>query len=512
MLEKLLKFIEKNLLWLIIGLYLLITLPALFDPNHFLFNLEPYPDGILYALSGKNFWLGNGLKLIFEFGEKTQWVPPIYSMLLGLPALFFVQPIAFYLMNILIGVGFLSVFYWLLTKTTKNKLSQILAMLILLSHSLLFFLPTIPMTENLTLLFFTTIITSFFIDGYKKYTLLTLAFIGALFTRYSILPIIMAGILIIPLLFLQKVALKKKLIIIFFTLALFLLALLFLSLAKINAYSFLHSVMSNSSSWQGTRFIYPNFITYYKMLLFNKGLFLWLNVGLTNFIFFGLFLASWVVMWKKKLWPKFWILTVLFIAQLPLQLVFYVADARYLIYTLPLVVLGVAWLVDALPEKKKLLIPLAIFGIVLQLFMQRTLVKQIIADNLLGKSTAWQYEAILHFNNNLNDGDLLITALPPFLVDTYQTKAYRVLPLSYTQEFMNKKQYLWGNDLNYEDLLATYQSWLDEDKTVYISNAYITHHQNVIKDFETYKQNFSLILIANGCEQACNIYQLQLKP
>jgi hypothetical protein len=508
MLKNWLKFIKKNLLWLTLGLYLTITLIALLDPNHFLYNLEPYPDGILYALSGKNFWLGKGLKLIFSFGEKTNWVPPIYSLLLGLSELAFPQPFAFYLMNVFIGIGTITIFYFLITKTTKTKLTQLLAMLVLLSHSLIFFLPTIPMTENLTLMLFIAFIASFFIDGYKKYLLLALIFVTALFTRYSIFPILMAGVLIIPLLFLQKVNLKKKLSIIFFTTALFLLAFLFLSISKINTFGFLQSVLNNTSPWQGTRFIYSNLINYSRMLLFNKGLFLWLNIGLTNFIFFGLFLASLIVMWKKKLWTKFWLLTVLFLAQLPLQLVFYVADARYLIYSIPLIVLGVVWLIDALPQKKKILIPLAILGIVLQLFMQRNLVKQLIADNLLGRSTAWQYEAILHFNNTLNDNELLITALPPFLVDVYQTKNYRVLPLSYTQEFMNKKQHIWGNDINYENLSITYKNWIDDGKTIYISNAYITHSPEVISDFERYREEFNLEPITTACEGACNVFKL----
>ena len=232
--------------------------------------MEPYPDGILYSLSGKNFWLGRGLKLIFSFGEISNWVPPVYSVLLGLLALIFKQPVAFYLMNLLIQVSFLSIFYWLLKKTTKNKWLKIIGMLVLFSHSLLILLPSIPMTENLTLLFFIMMVASFFTDGYKKYGILALAFIGALLTRYSIFPILMGGIIIIPLLSFQKTSWKKRGVIAFFSLALFLLALWFLSFRKINIFGFIQSVLVNNSPWQGTRFIIPNLIAYSKMLLFNK--------------------------------------------------------------------------------------------------------------------------------------------------------------------------------------------------------------------------------------------------
>ena len=480
---KLISFIEKHFLLIILFGYLLLTLPALLDTNHFLYNLEPYPDGILYSLSGKSFWLGNGLKLIFEFGEKSHWVPPIYSVILGVGAITLKQPFAFYLTNILIQVLFLSTFYWILKQTTKSKWIRIIGMLSLLGHSLLFLLPSIPMTENLTIFFFTLMIASFFVKGNKKFILMALSVVGMLFTRYSIFPVIMGGIIIIPL----------------------------LSLRNINVFNFVKSVLSNNSSWQGTRFIFLNLITYAKMLFLNKGLFLWLNIGLTNFIFTGMFFTSLFVLFKKKMWQKFWILFVLFFAQFPLQLVFYVADARYLIYSIPLVVLGVVWLIDALPKKRRLLIPMAIFGIFLQLFMQRSLVRQIVADNLLGRSTAWQYEAIKHFDSVLKNDSLVITALPPFLVDAYQEKSYRALPLSYTQEFMNKKQYIWGGDLNHANLTESYKQWINEGKTIHISNSYITHHKSVINDFEKFKEEFSFELISSGCENACNIYKLDIR-
>ena len=305
MLKNWLKFIEKNFLWLGLGFYLFLTLPALLDQNHFLYNLEPYPDGLLYALSGKNFWLGRGLKLIFSFGEVNQWVPPLYSIILGLPALILKQPYAFYLINILISISYLAIFYWLVKTTTKNKWTKVLGLVILLSHSLLMLLPSLPMTENLTLLFFILLIASFFVTGYKRYLLTLVAFVGAMLTRYSILPVLISGLLIIPLLSLQKASWQKKLSLILFALTLLLAAWWFLSLRGINILGFLASLTSNVSPWQGTRFIYPNFIAYSKMLLFNQGLFLWLNIGLTNLVFFGLFLISWVVMWKKKLWPKY---------------------------------------------------------------------------------------------------------------------------------------------------------------------------------------------------------------
>ena len=510
-LYKTFQLINKYFLFLILGVYLLFTLSALLDPNHFLYNLEPYPDGLLYALSGKNFWLGRGLKLISPFGKLTNWTPSIYSLILGLGAFIFSIPASFYVTNIVINLITIVVFYWILKTTTNNPTTKIIGMISFLSHFIFFWLPSSPLTENISLLFFTTMIASFFIKNWKKHLLLGLSILGLLFTRYSIFPLIIGGIIAFLFIFFKKLNPRKKIIISFFSLGLFILALWLLSLKKIYLVSFSKTVLNNTSPWFGTRFIIPHIKTYLQMLNFSQGLFLWFNIGLTNFIFFGLFLASLFVLLKKKQWRKFWIISILFTARLPLQLVFYVADARYLIYSISLIILGLSWLIDALPKKRKLLINFSILGIILQLFLQRSFIRQVLANNLLGRSTAWQYEAVRHFNSVLKDEDLLVTALPPFFVDTYQTTNYRTLPLSNTQEFMNKKQYVWGNDLTYENLTTAYHQWLTEKKEIYISNAYITHHENVIKDFEKFKNEFKLKLVSKGCLQACNLYKLELK-
>lgn len=510
-LRKTLKFIDKYLLIIVLVIYLLATLSALLDPNHFLYNLEPYPDGLLYALSGENFLMGKGFKLISSFGQLDNWVPPMYSFVLGLGAMFFSIPTSFYLTNILISLLSLSIFYWILKTTTKNSIAKILGMLVLLSHSILFWLPSSPLTENISLLFFMILIASFFLKDWKKYLALGISVVGLLLTRYSIFPLIIGGILISLFTFFKKATPRKKIITSFFILALLTFVFWFISFQNVSVVGIADAILNNQGPYFGTRFIFPHLLTYFKMLLFSQGLFLWFNIGLSNIIFFGLFLTSIIVLWRKKEKQKVLILSLLFLAQFPLQLVFYIADARYLIYNIPLIALGVVWLIDVFPERKRLLIPIVVLGIFLQLFLQKDLVRQVIADNLLGRSTAWQYEAVKHFDSVLEDGDLLITALPPFLVDSYQEKSYRTLPLSYTQEFMNKKQYVWGNDIDYEDLQSTYEQWVEEGKVVYISNSYITHLQSVIKDFEVFKEKFNLELISKGCEQACNLYQLKIK-
>jgi hypothetical protein len=366
------------------------------------------------------------------------------------------------------------------------------------------------MSENLSLLLFMILIYSYFEESKKRQlTMFLISSGGLLLTRYATAGLVFGSVIV----FLANLkAIKKSPLLIL--LGLIIPGLFFEFVLRIRGASVLpviERILSSNDPFFGFRFIGENIFQYSRMLIFSKGMFLWQNIGISNAIFMTLFFASSALLYRKREMKKASILMLLFLAQLLLQLVFYLADARYLIYTIPLIALGIGWLLDALPEKRKLLVPLVIAGILLQLFTQRSLIKEIVANNLLGRSTAWQYEAVLHFNNHLEEEALIITALPPFLVDVYQTTSYRVLPMSHDQEFLSKKQYVWGDDINYADLRGTYREWLEEGRELYISNAYITHQQSVIEDYESYKESFEFEIMAEGCDQACNIYRLSLK-
>ena len=270
----------------------------------------------------------------------------------------------------------------------------------------------------------------------------------------------------------------------------------------------IEAIIAGNSPYFSLRFVLPNLMAYARMLWLGEGWYLWLPIGISTAVLSGLFFYAIYYLYRTKKFIQANILLLFFLAQLPMQLVFYVADARYLILTIALIALGVSWLVDKMGKKNKWLIGLVLFGLAMQLFNQRAFIKETIGNNLLGRSTAWQFEAVQHFNGVLGENDLIITALSPFLVDAYQTRSYRPLPMPQSQEFMQKKQYVWGEDIDYENLESGYQTWLEEGKTLYISNAYITHQQTVIKDYENYKENFDLELVSAGCEQACNIYRL----
>ncbi|OGJ38664.1 MAG: hypothetical protein A2182_00040 [Candidatus Pacebacteria bacterium RIFOXYA1_FULL_38_18] len=510
---KILVFLKTHWQIFLVGfVYLFLTLPALLDNNHFLYNLEPYPDGMLYALSGRNAVLGREFGLISAYSSIDHWVPPMYSWVLGAGYLLFGTTLgSFYFTNVLLQLTGLIFLYLILHKTTKHWFTTFLGLIIYLSHLVLIWLPTLPMGENLIVPLFLILIFSLFEKRqWLKYSLLFFSLGGLFFTRYTTIGTVIAGLLILSIQLYPKLN-KGWRLIIFSTIPMAVIAFeLLLRFRGIRIWGIIRSIVNGNNLNFSLKFLLPNLMTYMQMLFWGKGWYLWLPIGISTAILTGLFLFAIYYFFRTKKFTKANLLLFFFLAQLPVQLFFYVADARYLILTIPLIALGTSWLVDQEFSKRQWLFWFVVGGIFIQLFTQKTLLKEIIGNNLLGRSTAWQYESIQHFNQVLTKNDLLITALPPFLIDTYQNRDYRPLPLSQTQEFMQKKQYVWGEDIDYEELKLTYQTWLKAGRAIYISNAYITHQQSVINDYENYKEDFSFELISEGCEQACNIYRLTI--
>ncbi len=510
--SQLLKLKNTWPLWLALLGYIAVTLPAFFQSQHLFHNLEPYPDGLLYALSGRNWALGRGLHLTFSFGSVPLWVPPLYPLVLGIGYYLSSAVNTFYLVNCFLGSMTLYFLFLVVRHFTPKPGYQLLILGLYLSHSLLWWLPSVPMSENLSLLIFTGLIWSLFQPLTKKNTLLTITFlISLLLTRYSTIGLVAFSGLVLLVKMKQYLSLKKVIV-----MCLFLLSLGELVLRSMGTSSMLLLQGTFSQIWQGSEFynfcfIWPNTLIYLKSLLWQQGPFLWLTNSLSSFAVVGLFMAGLVKQVRQQQWLDFTILTGLFLSVFPLQLVFYTADTRYILYVLPIMLAGIASLVGNSQQTFRWS-AILVLAILLNLFLGQNLAKQVIANNWLGRSQAWQQQAVFQFNQTLPENAQIITTLPPFLVDAYQDKFYRILPLSSSQEFLSKKQYIWGYDINYADLIQNYTDWLNQGETLYISNAYITHQQKVIDDFERYKQVFELELIATGCQNACNIYQLHLQP
>lgn len=499
-------------IFIAIAFILFFTIPALFDTNHFMYNLEPYPDGLLYTIGAKKLLETHKLSLTYLDQSSPVWTAPLYPMLLSFGYFLNTDILTYFVINIFFLVGGVILLDSIVKETIRSKYVHILVYCAYLLNGAILWLPSLPLSENASLFFFILFIYSYFlIDSRKNIFIVAISIAGMLITRYASFPIALAC----AMLALTKNAKGSFKVIANVSLVFIILIGVFEAILQARGSSIMQNILrifSNSDAFFSLKYILENLWTYIGMLLFNSGYFLWKKIGLSNIMLFGLFITSCLyLLFKTNKRNQAHLLITLFLSLFPLQLIFYSTDARYIIYSIPLIALGIGWLIEAWPEKRRALFFLTVLGIFLQLFMQRSFVKEIIASNIFGRSTAWQYEAVLHFNRQSTDSDLIITALPPFLVDTYQTKPYRVLPLSHHQEFLDKQQYVWGSDIAYDDLIGTYTQWLEEGRPLYITNAYITHQQAVIEDYENYKNYFDFELVSEGCEQACNIYKLSLK-
>ena len=506
-------------------IFVLITLPAGLTDRHVLRNLEPYPDGLLYALSARNLTLGRGLQLVYEGSQIAMWVPPLYALLLSVGYVIDKTASNFYFVNLLLGVGSLAVLWYLLTQTVRQTWLRWLGMGLYISHAYLLWLPMVPMSENASLLLFLLSFVGLVQQKPtpKKLALSGIGIIGLLLTRYALLLVVaMFGIWWLSRL-LQLFKSKHRMQLIAGVAALGALAVPVLFLTgtlKLHFFTSMIRELKTGGEFFSFSFIGMNVEKYWQVLLGKSSFFLWMqyplhSVALSIFAIAGMVFG--IVKNRGQDRERFILLASVWLAILPVLLIFYIFDSRYLVLTIGLFVFAVVWTLELLikkyPEKKLLLMGLVVLLVVCQVLSQARFYKELLVTNLLHRSTAWQYESIQHFNTfaQTHPNVTIITALPPFLVDAYQKNAYHVLPLSHSQEFISKEVYVWGEGVPYQNLFGGYSEWLKEGRELYISNAYITHQQAVIQDFEQFKKQFDLELVSEGCSQACNIYKLTTK-
>lgn len=497
--------------------FLMLTLPALMDTDHQLKNLEPYPDGLLYTLSARSLSQGQPLALHFEDSTLPLRVPPVYSLYLTPFFLVWNAPSVFYVANVVLGVISLVVLYKILQHFQLSQFTATASLLLYLSHGWIFWLPALPMSENIVLPLLLMGIYGL-LKRQERWgiAISALGFVGLLFTRYSVVLTTLTGLLLISAYLAKKANTFTR--IVFGGVSLALVAVLYVYLKTQGMDLWLMIINTFNAIWTGNQFwgfnnLAANFAFYTQSLLGQSQRWLWWTIPFTSA---AVVLSTIYGLWsyRNKFTAEVLGLCLLGLSVYPLLFVFYYPDLRYSFLIFPVLLIGTGFTLQTVWNRKKVIGMLLALTLLLSQIPQLTVLKTLVSANIFHTSTAWQYRAIQEFNTfaPTQDGEvLLITALPPHLVEAYQTTKYRVLPLSHSQEFMQKKQYIWGSDINYANLAETYQEWIAEGKTVYISNAYITHLQEVIADYEEYKEVFSFELVHEGCDQACNIYRLIVK-
>lgn len=523
-LKPLLKFLAKPIipqLGLVLSLIIFaaVTGLSLLSNHHFLFNLEPYPDGLLYTLSARNLALGKGLKLVYDQSFLTFSVPTLYPLVLSLGYLVNSSPTNFIWVNLALGLITIGFIYKTGLSITQSKWLGLLSVIAYLSHSYIWLLPILPMTENLALCLLA--ISLFYLFKSRLTTIefiyFGLAVIGLALTRFAALPISLVLLGWGWWKFWQASSTQSKRLSWLVLIPGIGLILVGLNKMGLNPWLILKNFILSLASQPPSRhfsfsYLRTDSIGYFKILVGWNEKFLWYRWPLTSLVMTGAALLT--VFNKKVITQHKWWLSSLLVCQIPILLVLNGVDARYLILILPLLSIGLVLLIQQLYLKigqiKTLLLLIGL--LLVHLATQALLFKQIAMANIFHRTRAWQYEAILNFNDffSRQSSGVLVTALPPFLVDAYQTSNYQLLPLSNHQEFLAKKELMWGQNINYTDLVAEYKQRLANGEKLYISNSYITHQWEVVADYESLKQLFEFTKVADGCQDACNIYELSL--
>jgi len=503
-----------------VGIYLLLTATSPFSDHHVLYNLESYPDGLFYVNSAQTFLRSHQFFVTYQDIVLRPQIVPVYAGALAAVYAFSPAPGMFYLANILLGVGTVIFVFLSLRLLTQRRLLTILGLAIYLSHIVVVWLPSIPMAENAVLCVFSAAL--FFVFRYqKKQSLLNLVFavigIGSLVTtKYTLIPV--AGIFAAFLLLLQFREKNRRGLVL--TLSAYVLGGLGFLFAfqkeLLSAFTVAHDAHVADTligkSVYSLAYIVGNIKFYGAALVFSQGSFLWLHLPIFSFGLFALFLGGvlWLSLRRKSFLAIF--LLFIFLAQFPLLLVFYAADLRYILLNIVLFSVGIPLFLSHLQLRKlQIFFIVSLAALCFQIFLQLPLLKMVIATNWLQRSVAWQYEAVKVLNKELPPGSYIVTVLPPLFIDIYSTHQYHVLPLSTQQEFLDKKQFIWGEGINYQDLQQTYKSLLQDGKKVFVTNAYLSSKHEFADEYVQIGEELNETKVADGCLGTCNVYQLELK-
>lgn len=543
---------KKKLLSLGLAIVLLFALLIYKDPfsqRTLIPNFEPYPDTFFYINPAMSLSRGDGFNIIREGMIVKPNVPPLYSIILT-PVFFIKQdPRMSYYTNVILAFVSLLLFWAILQKLFVNKLVILLLLVLYITNYFIYWVPTLIMAENLTLTIYLAIILLLL----SKTTVINSVVISFLAvavyaTKYASIPVTLSVLLLyfIKILFplennLNILKKSYKVLPFFGALIFFLLALAGLEqLIKNNdilapILKHLSSIYNSapqvatqnsaaaSSSWFGVQYISKNLPLYINSLMGNSNRFLWDQTPLVpKFVaicgWLGIFGG---LLYKKTRFIAF-SLILLLSSSVIFMSAFYSFDARYIYVVIPSLLIGLGLFFACIEEKvginKKIIINfLILFAIGIYLINSFTRIKSQISLNLRYAETPWNYISVLKTNEYFTSEKvvsgkkpILISALPPYLVDYYSNGNYTLLPLAYQQEFRSFRESVWG-DQDYSNLPNLYKNYLKKGFNLYVSRSGLGNEGYTNRDFNTIVKEFDTKLVQPGCYDQCNIYSVKLK-
>ena len=510
-------------------------------------NLEPYPDTIHYINSAQSFLKGYGLKITRDGKSITNRVPPLYPSIL-IP--FFIlskNPQNFYFANILLSFLSLIIFYKIIKKFTDNKWIIGLSLFLYVTNYYIYWYPNWAMAENLLLPIFLTAIYLFILEVNTQ-KIIAAALIGILLyaTKYAAGPLTFLFLAIYGLkIVFETKGWKSKLknsLIFSVSVIIFATTLLFIETQidhgkqifwlinniwgtkKELISSSKQELISSRGGWFSIGYFLNNFKAYFAALRGEPIRFIWdfqpiFPIWLGNLGLVGLLIAF----ISKKMRRVSFILIILLFVEIAFISLFYAQDARFIIYAIPTILLGVTFSLELLRsffskikiEKFFPILIILVFSFYLVGSVMR--IKSQIMINLKYAEVPWSYISVLKMNDYFqsdkivnNKKPFVITPMVPHFIDFYSNKNYNLLPLSDQQAFFGEGALVWG-DYNYSDLLGVYKKIIKDGYPVYFARYGLGNEGYLHAAFDKIAQNFKLTKVYEGCYTECNIYKLEIK-
>ncbi len=538
------------------ALFILFLFRNPFSTRTLIPNLEPFPDSFHYIVPAFSFLHGKGF--VFEREGRTfkPSVPPLYSLVLS--PLFAIVPDVrmFYFVNVTLAFcSFLLMYSIIRTLFSKKSIQFVVIILYVLSSPLNWF-PQLAMAENLLLLLFLEGVL-LLASPLKPRRLVIAGFLSVAFyaTKYASLPLAV----VFPLLYTIKLINSKKLsrfldasisdasesrkisvrhwMYLFGSLFVFGgLYLAYEYFAKGNnviggLISLFLSVFfpkpavageGGGGSFFATQFIAQNTKAYVGWLFGNPITVLWRQIViLPKYLaipsMIGLFAS---LIHKKTRWTGVFLLVML-LSVIAFMSVFYAYDGRYFIIAIPTLFLGMGYfcsfLYETFPKKKRYADTFMLLLVAFILVMNAKQAKFTIGLNLKYAETPWYYLSIRTFDtylhahsNEFEKEPVVISPLPPYMIDAYADEKMLVLPLDPGQEFRSRLYEAWG-DYDFEHLDSEYTRLLSEGHKVFLTKYGLGNEQFLQNRFAHLLEVFDARKVEEGCFTLCDIYELTPK-
>ncbi len=532
----------------VIVLFALLLYKDPFSQRSLIPNLEPYPDTFNYLTPALNLVGGKGFNM--NRGDKgvKPNVPPLYS--LSLVPVFIIKqdPRMSYYTNVVLAFISLFFFWAILKKISDNRWIIYTTLILYITNYFIFWVPSIVIAENLILTL--SLIAIYFLPleiTLVNLTVISLIAVGLYATKFASLPISILIIMLylIRIWFSSSYKVKRVMYFIVATAVFYSILAIVEWMTKGNnifnqIYEHIlriyHSITQSnpslgsnetaqstySSSWFGVEYISKNLPGYLRSLFGSPNRFLWDFTPLVpNFVAIPALIGLVSSLLIKN--TRFLALTLLLfiLSLIAFMSIFYSFDARYIYIAIPVQLMGFALFLQNVGNKifhKKFLLNILISIFLCSYLLTNVIrIKSQISLNLKYAETPWYYVSVLKMNEYFTLSSVkyakkpvLISALPPFLIDYYSNGNYTLLPLSYDQEFRHYKEIVWGPN-DYSNLPALYKKYLYGGYDLYVSRAGLGNEGYTNRDFNAIVKEFDTQLVLSGCYEQCNIYRVRLK-